>query len=354
MKLTVLNVSYPLACVAQDTAGGAEQILATLAEAIVRAGHRSIVLAPEGSQCSGTLVATPSYTSDLDSRTQQMARNEYRQALRRLLMEYSVDLVHMHGIDFLDYLPESGVPVVVTLHLPPSWYPPEVFQISRPDTYLVCVSQSQKRACLAGQIAAVVENGIAIEKCEPARRKGDYVAALGRVCPEKGFHLAMDAAGLSRMPLYLAGYVYGYPEHRDYFEKEIRPRLLNGHQFLGTVGGVRKYKLLAEARCVLIPSLVPETSSLVAMEAMACGTPVVAFRSGALCEIVSDGRTGFLVNSAEEMANAISRVHTCDPTECRREAEQRFSAKRMCAEYFELYERACGRSRHALAYEVQS
>jgi glycosyltransferase involved in cell wall biosynthesis len=101
---------------------------------------------------------------------------------------------------------------------------------------------------------------------------------------------------------------------------------------------------------LLVPSLAPETSSLVAMEAMACGTPVIAFRAGALPEIVTDGLTGFLVDSVEQMAEAISRAGECNPAECRAEAVRRFSSERMCADYLELYEsvtRKCRQQSHA-------
>ncbi|HZP63036.1 MAG TPA: glycosyltransferase family 4 protein [Terriglobales bacterium] len=340
MSLTVLNVSYPLARVAEDTAGGAEQILATLDAALVRAGHRSLVLAPHGSSCQGMLVSFSVSEQVLDDSAQRAVRARYRQAVNAVLDQHAIDVVHMHGIDFLDYLPLPGVPVIVTLHLPPGWYPPQAFQITRPDTHLVCVSQSQRRDCPAdARIDAVIENGIVVENFRPAAIKKEYVVALGRVCPEKGLHLALEAASLSGLPLYIAGTVYEYPAHREYFDKEIRPRLVNGHRFLGPVGGAEKNRLLGEARCVLVSSLAPETSSLVAMEAAACGTPVVAFRAGALPETVRDGQTGFLVNSVEEMANAISRAAQLDPAECRSEAERRFSAVRMCAEYYAMYEK---------------
>ena len=132
--------------------------------------------------------------------------------------------------------------------------------------------------------------------------------------------------------------MFEYSEHRSYFGSAIAPRLNKNARFIGPVGGDRKANLLAGARCLLVPSLVPETSSLVAMEALASGTPVIALRSGALEEIVSDGRTGFLVNSAEQMAEAIARVDSIDPRICRRDAEHRFSAERMATEYLELYQ----------------
>src|SRR5437016_7300098 len=95
-----------------------------------------------------------------------------------------------------------------------------------------------------------------------------------RICPEKGIHLALDAASAAGVPLFLAGTAFGYRSHQSYFEDAIRPRLRDGHRFLGAIGGVRKQKLLAGARCLVVASQVAETSSLAAMEALACGTPV--------------------------------------------------------------------------------
>jgi glycosyltransferase involved in cell wall biosynthesis len=340
MALTVLNVSYPLAPVSDSTAGGAEQVLGILDWALVHAGHRSLVLASEDSSCYGLLIPTPAADTILDEAARHQARREHQSALGRALEHYAVDVVHLHGLDFFEYLPEPGVPVVVTLHLPPSWYPKEVFQIERPDTHLVCVSESQRRACPSeAKIVAVIENGVRLDRFGPARKKGDYALGLGRICPEKAFHLALDAAARAGIACWLAGTVFAYPTHREYFAQFIRPRLRPGHRFLGAVGGRRKRALLAGAKCLLIPSQVPETSSLAAMEALACGTAVIAFRSGALEEIIDHGWTGFLVDDLQEMASAIAKAAAIDPLRARAQVAARFSADETARKYLELYHR---------------
>ncbi len=339
MPLTVLSVSYPLARVSENTAGGAEQVLAILDEALVRRGHRSLVLAPAGSRCYGLLIPAQIPTGVLDENAKQEARRTLKRLLDRVLARHRVDIVHMHGLDFSEYLPDPDIPVVVSLHLPLSWFETDALR-SAAGSYktLVCVSKAQVRSAPSGvYIDRVIPNGINLERFNPARKKGNYVLALGRICPEKGFHLALDAVERGGVELILAGSVFAYPEHQSYFDSMIRPRLGRNARFIGAVGGERKAHLLAGAQCLLAPSLVPETSSLVAMEAIASGTPVIAWCSGALPEIVNDGRTGFLVNSVEQMADSISRVESIDPNYCRVEAERRFSSERMIAEYLNLY-----------------
>jgi glycosyltransferase involved in cell wall biosynthesis len=167
--------------------------------------------------------------------------------------------------------------------------------------------------------------------------KRGFALMLGRICPEKGVHLALDAAHRAGIPLLVAGEVFPYEAHQRYFEDEVRPRLDNQRRFLGPVGFARKKRLLNAARCVLVPSLAPETSSLVAREALAAGTPVVAFPNGALRDAIDHGRTGFLVEGAAEMADAIQACSRLDPATCRAVARERFGAERMIAAYFDLY-----------------
>ena len=342
--LTVLHVAYPLAPVSADTAGGAEQVLAMLDQGLQRAGHRSIVIACEGSRSAGELVTTPLPRGPLDEQARAGAQAHHRAAIARVIGQTSVDVVHLHGIDFTAYLPVPGPgpdpAALVTLHLPPAWYPAGAFALERPRTRLCCVSASQARACPpARDLAGVVENGVDLATLRPGGPRQAYALALGRICPEKGFHRALDACRRARVPMVLAGQIFPYPDHERYFHDRIAPLLDSERRFIGPVALAHKRRLLAAARCLLVPSEAPETSSLVAMEALACGTPVIAFGAGALSEIVEHGRTGYLVADEAAMAAAIARAPAIEPAACRRAAEQRFSAEVMTARYFDLYRR---------------
>jgi glycosyltransferase involved in cell wall biosynthesis len=340
MRLTVLNVAYPLAPVGPDASGGAEQVLTQIDRALVREGHTSVVIACEGSQTAGTLCPALHVAWQLDAVARRAAHEGARAAIRSAMTLWNFDVIHLHGVDFDAYLPPAGPPALATLHLPPAWYPAAVFRPSRPDTWLVCVSKAQRRDCPpSAALLPPIGNGVPVEEFERRFARRDFALALGRVCPEKGYHLALDAAAEADAPLLLAGEIFHYPEHEEYFEREIAPRLDRRRRFLGPVGLVRKRRLLGAARCLLIPSLVAETSSLTSMEALASGTPVVAFRSGALPEIVEHERTGFLVDGVSEMADAMRRVHEIDPETCRAAARERFSADRMASEYLALYEK---------------
>jgi glycosyltransferase involved in cell wall biosynthesis len=206
-----------------------------------------------------------------------------------------------------------------------------------------CVSESQARS-FAGvpRLLGVVRNGIEVQQFPLAERKQSHLLWLGRICQEKGAHLAIQAARLAGLPLILAGQVYPFSYHQQYFQREIAPHLDNGFPGVRLAEAptvAQKARLLSNARAVLVPSLAEETSSLVAMEAAACGTPVIAIRRGALPEVVRHGITGFLVDSVEEMAPAVGRLDQIQPANCRRHAEQNFSAARMADNYEQLYGR---------------
>lgn len=336
--LTILSVAYPFAPVGPDAVGGAEQVLSHLDAALVGAGHRSIVVACEGSATSGELVATHYHGGSVTAKVRERAWAEHRRAIRRALDRYEVDLIHAHGLDFHRYLPPPFVPVLATLHLPPGWYPGRVFRMTRPVSYLNCVSLGQQLTCPPGApLVPAISNGVPVRALQARHAKRNFALMLGRICPEKGFHIGIDAARRAGIPVVLGGAVFPYPDHQQYFDRELAPRFGEDCRFVGPLSFARKRQLLSAARCLLVPSQAPETSSLVAMEALACGTPVIAFPIGALPEVIEDGRTGFLVNDAREMSDAIRRVDRLDPEECREVARERFSVEVMARRYLALY-----------------
>jgi hypothetical protein len=149
MHLVVLNVAYPFARIGPDSEYEAERTIAQLDAALVRAGHESVVMACEGSITEGILLETQMPSNGLDDAGRQQVYDQYRFTLRRFLEKWPIDLIHMHGVDFYEYLPPPGAPVLVTLHSPLDHYPESVFHLERPSTFLNCVSSVQRRNCPA-------------------------------------------------------------------------------------------------------------------------------------------------------------------------------------------------------------
>jgi glycosyltransferase involved in cell wall biosynthesis len=345
VQRTILSVAYPLTDVGADAVGGSEQILTILDRSLTEAGHRSIVIAAEGSKIAGKLIASPKSSKQLDDSIREWARQIHRRLIQETLAKYAVDLVHMHSLDFHNYVPVSDIPVLATLHLPPDWYPGRVFRLKRRGFRMNCVSWSQHRCCpRSSHLLEPIPNGVDVDLLEGKAAKRGFALAMGRICPEKGFHLAVDAAHRAGVELLLAGQVFPYESHLLYFKNQIQPRLDGLRRFVGPLGFSRKKRLLAQAKCLIIPSLVAETSSLVAMESLACGTPVIALRSGALPEIVEHGRTGFVVSDVRGIARALLKVERVDPDDCRTAAQVRFSAHSMADKYLGVYEQLIRKS----------
>jgi glycosyltransferase involved in cell wall biosynthesis len=335
--MTVLNVAYPLLSVSEDSAGGSEQILHLVERELVNAGHQSVVIAAEGSSIRGRLLETPRFSGEITDEVRRSAQQVHREAIGIALRRYPIDLIHFHGLDFHEYIPNDDVPMLATLHLPVSWYPEGFLERSPIELNLVSRSQANSHSAAAGW--PVICNGIDVSRYGAADRREEYLLVLARVCPEKGIDVALRVAHKLNLPLVVAGPVHPFETHQQYFKEQVEPLLDERRRYVGPVGIDTKVDLLSRAKCLLIPSLVAETSSLVAMEAICSGTPVIAFRSGALPEVIDHGVTGFLADSEDEMIDVVGRISEISSETCRSVAEARFDARRMTREYLALYER---------------
>lgn len=344
-NLRVLYVAYPLLPISEHSAGGAEQMLLAVERAMHAGGHATTVAACAGSSVSGELFATGDGADTAD----QFERRSQEQT--RLLLDWlregaaeRFDLVHDMSGGFWQHADGLRIPVMATLHLPPQLYKDANFSIIPSCVSFNCVSQSQMREFRnLPRVLGVAPNGIPVENfCEAivpidARQ---YFLWLGRICEEKGPHTALDVARAASVKLIVAGTVYPFLYHQKYFAREIIPRFKragNQAKYVPRPTFAEKVDLIRNARALLITSEVNETSSVVAMEAAACGTPVVALHRGALPEVIAEGVTGFVVDDADQMASALRWVSEIKPENCRAYAHQHYSAKRMADAYEELY-----------------
>lgn len=357
-KKRVLYVAYPLLTVSEESAGGAEQMLWTLEREMYARGISTTVAASAGSRVSGQLFSTgdPCTRPDDFERRNLEHQNKTVEFIRSNAQHgQPFDLVHDQSGSFWPRASEIDAPVLATLHLPRSFYPRQYFESVPANVSFNCVSEAQARDFPGlKSMLGVVPNGILLERFSanqlpkndarngPSARKlasRTSLLWLGRICEEKGAHLALEIAARAGLNITLAGQVYPFTYHQQYFEREIASGLerMPDAAFLCAPSMEQKLQLLHDAKTVLITSLVDETSSLVAMEAAACGTPVIAFRRGALPEVVQDGVTGFLVDGVEDAIQALDKVEQIKTEACTQYARDNFSSKGMSERYATLY-----------------
>jgi glycosyltransferase involved in cell wall biosynthesis len=189
-----------------------------------------------------------------------------------------------------------------------------------------------------------VHNSLRVEDWPFQQEKQDYALFLGRYAPYKGAHLAVEAAHQAGIPLVLAGKC-DEPAEKAYFEEQVAPLLRETDTVFGEADAVSKRRLLANARCVLFPVQWEEPFGMVMIEAMACGTPVVALRGGAVPEVIADGVTGIICDRPDQLAPAIDAAQELDPAACRRHVASHFTVSQFGAGYEDIYYRVSGRRR---------
>jgi glycosyltransferase involved in cell wall biosynthesis len=206
---------------------------------------------------------------------------------------------------------------------------------------LIAISHAQRRPVPDMPIARVIHHGVDPSDFPFGDGNGGYCLFLGRMSADKGPHRAMEAAYKAGVPLIICAKMRD-PWEFEYFDTYVRPYLNGDMQYLGEVPHERKLELLAGARALLFPIRWNEPFGMVMIEALACGTPVLAFPEGAAPEVVENAKTGFLCNEVVDMAEAISRVDSLNRADCRAAVEGYFSASRMVREHIELFESIAG------------
>ncbi len=247
------------------------------------------------------------------------------------------DIMHNHvgplGNAFAEV---SGARLVSTLHGPFNGDNLRYFESFAHHPF-VSISDAQRQDCPSLNYMATIHNGIETATYRCGKKQG-YLLFLGRISPEKGTHLAIETARRTGIPLVIAGKVD--PFDQEYFEREVAPHL-DGERvrFIGEVAGLAKREVLEGAIALLHLVQWSEPFGLVMVEAMASGTPVIAMPYGSIPEIVSHGRTGFIIDTVNEAVDALSRLDAIDPHDCRREAIARFDVSGMVGGYLEVYQR---------------
>jgi glycosyltransferase involved in cell wall biosynthesis len=326
--------------------GGTERIVAYLTDELVRLGHDVTLFATGDSVSTATLVPCAAMALRLESNVRDFIPYYMLMLdrVRELADEFDILHFHIDQFHFPLFRPIADR-TVTTLHGRQDLHDLKPLYVGFSDMPLVSISEDQRRPVLNSNFVATVYHGIPADLLSASYhpREG-YLAFLGRISPEKRPDRAIQIARAAGIPLKIAAKVDRVDE--AYFREQIEPLLsLPGIEFLGEINERGKAKFLGEASALLFPVDWPEPFGLVMIEAMACGTPVVAFRCGSVPEIIDPGVTGDIVESVEQAVQVLPRVLSLDRRQVRRRFEQRFTAGRMARDYVQVYRSLLGRER---------
>jgi glycosyltransferase involved in cell wall biosynthesis len=319
--------------------GGTERVVHTLTEELVREGHEVTLFASGDSQTSAKLLAPRPIAIRLDKECHDKLANHVLMVEMVEQRSSNFDVVHYH-IDGLHFptARRSTVPSVTTLHGRQDHKELADLYREYSDIPLVSISNDQRGPLPWVNWQATVYHGLPKENFRFNARPQNYLAFLGRISREKRVDAAIEIAKKVGIPLKIAAKVDQADE--DYFSSVIRPLLDHPLvEYIGEIGEDAKSEFLGNALALLFPIDWPEPFGLVMIEAMACGTPVLAFRRGSVPEVIDEGVTGFIVDNVSEAVRALRRLPSINRRTCRATFERRFDASRMAADYVAVYER---------------
>jgi len=318
--------------------GGTERVVYYLTEELVKLGHEVVLFAAGDSKTSAKLVSVCSEALRLSKDTKDPISLHlalFEEVYKRARF---FDVIHFHT-EYL-HLPiavREAVPFLTTLHgrLDLKEYP--VLFKNYKDCAFVSISNSQRKPLWWLNWRATVYHGLPDNLYRLSPKPGSYLAFLGRISPEKRPDRAIKIAERFGMPLKIAAKVD--KADKDYFEEVIKPLLKSPWvEFVGEIGEREKQEFLGNAYALLFPIDWPEPFGLVMIEALACGTPVVAWNCGSVPEVIEHGKTGFIVNSIDEAVSALEQIKNINRVDCRKAFEKRFTARRMAEDYERVYE----------------
>jgi glycosyltransferase involved in cell wall biosynthesis len=329
--------------------GGTERVVSWLTEELVRLGHEVTLFASGDSMTTARLVAGCPESLRLSPESIDHLAHHVVLLEEVLRHKDEFDLIHFH-IDYLHYplSRRERYLHVTTLHgrldipdLAPLY---RVFT----DIPVISISDAQREPLPKLNWQGTVHHGLPLENYKFHRKVGDYLAFLGRTSPEKGLDRAIEIAQSAGMRLKIAAKVD--KADQEYFESVIQPLLKSPDiEFVGEIGYPEKNEFLGNAAALLFPISWPEPFGIVMIEAMACGTPVIAYPFGSIPEVVADGISGYLVSDQTSAVEAIKKVGEIDRKRVRKHFEQHFTADRMALNYLKIYERMVSRKKPPLA-----
>jgi len=331
----IAQVCMPFLPVPPKKYGGVERVVSYLTEALVVAGHDVTLFASGDSRSRARIVAPCDSAVGIGSE----GRLLYSATLGMVAdLADQFDAVHFHFTDWtmLPYVKALQGRSLVTFHMPIDLSDGmrRLLQEHR-GVPLVSLSDAQRPTDESLNWQRTIYNGLPPDLYSLQEQPDDYCAFLGRLGPSKGPDKAIDLAIAANVPLKLAG-----PIQQPYYDEVIAPRLKSRQiEYIGELDDSAKQSFLGNAKALLFPTQIKEAFGLVMIEAMACGTPVVAFDRGASKEIITNGITGFVVSNAQEGASRLDEASRLSRKACRAEFDRRFSASRMCVEYCEVYAR---------------
>jgi glycosyltransferase involved in cell wall biosynthesis len=341
-RLRVAIIAPPYIELPPRAYGAVENVCSLLADSLIDRGHEVVVIGAGQSNLKAEFIAAR-------ERIQGPRWHElmpdliHAAAVAKILEELHVDVIHDHTTAGPLVTSRSPIPSVVTVHSPIHSDRFEFYDHLGDSTGLVAISSSQRLQAPKLNWIGTVHNGIRATEFPYRQEKDDYILFLGRCTEDKGVHLAIDAAREAGIKILLAA-TTSLPRHRTYFHEMVEPRLGAGAVWLGEVDSEQKKELLSGARCLAFPVLWEEPFGMVMIEALACGTPVVALRRGAVQEVIVDGETGFICDHPSELPKALASVEKLSPQRCRQDCEIRFNTDLMAVKYEALYRSVIDRS----------